>query len=89
VHLGFRHKVTQKDIEEELIQGVSAILSRDNPRPLTSETPLMELGMDSLGLIEIFVFIEKRFNLQLLDSGITKEDMGSIKSLASYIGTRV
>ena len=81
-------KLTDKDIEQELLKGISAIVSRDN-LDITPETSMVALGIDSLKLVEIFVFIEKNFNLQLLESGIAKQDLESIKSLASYVHSRI
>ncbi len=81
-------KMLLKEVEEKLIQGVAEIMSIENA-PITAETSLHELGIDSLGLVEIFVFIEKNFNLQLLESGLTKEDIKTIHSLAAYISKRI
>ena len=80
--------MNRKEIEDELINGISAIAAEEGGN-LTAETPLSERGIDSLMLVEIFVFIEKKFNLQLLESDIKKEDLESIRSLASYISSKV
>ena len=44
-----------------------------------------ELGMDSLGLVELFVFIEKEFKINLMESDISQEDIMKIDSLAKSI----
>jgi len=38
-----------------------------------------------MGLVELFVFIEKNFDLKLIESNVSKENLKSIKSLASFI----
>ncbi len=48
---------------------------------------LHEIGMDSLKLIELFVFIEKEFKVQVMESGISQEAMMKIDSLAQSIHT--
>lgn len=75
---------TSAEISAELIKGISAMLPEDAPA-LTPETALTEIGMDSLMLVEIFVLIEKRFGLKLLDSNIGYDDLKSISTLASFI----
>ncbi|HAR44982.1 MAG TPA: hypothetical protein DCS05_02100 [Nitrospiraceae bacterium] len=49
------------------------------------DQPFHELGIDSLGFVEILVFIEKTFKLQLIQSDLTRKDFESIRSLASFI----
>ena len=44
-----------------------------------------ELGVDSLSFVELLVFIEKTFNIKLMESGLTREDFRTIHSLASSI----
>ncbi len=82
------NKMSLEEIEEKLIQAVTDIMSLDKST-ITAQTPLPELGIDSLGLVEIFVFIESNFNLQLLESGLTREDIKTISALASYVNKRL
>ena len=72
------------EIRKELAGGVADILSRE-PSELDTGAMLFDLGMDSLGLVETFVFIEKSFGLRLLETGIKKENMESIDALSEYI----
>ena len=71
-------------IQNELLQAVADILSKE-PSELDASAMLFDLGMDSLGLVETFVFIEKQFGLKLLETGIQKENMESIAALSAYI----
>jgi len=80
--------VNQQEIEQELVRGLAPIVAGRAPT-LTAESTLTDLGIDSMGLIEIFIFIEKTFNLKLLESGIQREDLRSIRTLASYIASRI
>ena len=50
-----------------------------------ADMPLHELGVDSLGLVELFVFIEKQFGIVLMESGITQEDLRTVATLSARI----
>ncbi len=77
-------KENLKDIEEKLEKRLASILSI----PLTQVKPnslLHDLGVDSLSFVELLVFIEKEFNLKLMESAIDKEDFKTIHSLSLCI----
>jgi acyl carrier protein len=76
--------MTVQEIEATLIQGVAAITNTDKA-DVAPDKPFPELGIDSLGLVEILVFIEKTFKLQLIQSDLTRKDFETIQSLASFI----
>jgi len=78
-------KESHKVIEESLIREVAAILSRD-PGSVGPEVPLHEMGLDSLGFVELLVIIEKKFKIKLMESGLTRNDFRTIRSLSSKIG---
>ena len=71
-------------IEDRLINEVALILSQD-PSGIKPDIPLHELGLDSLGFVEILVFIEKAFGFKLMESSLKRENFRTIHSLASYI----
>ena len=79
--------MTSKDIEDNLIQGIASITNK-NKSSIASDIPFHKLGIDSLGFVEILVFIEKTFNLQLIESGLNKKDFETIHSLASFINKK-
>ena len=63
--------MTSKDIEEKLIEGISAIMSMDRSS-MAPDMPFKELGLDSLGFVEVLVFIEKTFKLNMVELDLTK-----------------
>lgn len=77
-------KMTLKDVEEKLISEIATILSVD-PSTVSVDSPLHTLGVDSLSFVELLVFIEKIFNLKLMETDLTREDFRTISSLASCI----
>jgi len=76
--------MTVEEIESSLIRGIASITSQAEAS-IAPDKPLHELGIDSLGFVEILVFIEKTFKLQLISSDLTKKDFETIGNLASFI----
>jgi acyl carrier protein len=76
--------MTIQEIENKLIEGISSITNKD-ASAVSADKPFHDLGIDSLGFVEILVFIEKTFMLKLIASDLTKEDFATIHSLATYI----
>ena len=52
---------------------------------ITAETPFESLGLDSFSIIEIVLFIERKFGLELPDGALTKENVYSASSLARCV----
>jgi acyl carrier protein len=80
--------MTIQEIEQQLIQGISSITNQELSA-ITPDKSFPDLGIDSLGFIEILVFIEKTFKLQLIASDLTRKDFETIHALASFISQRV
>ena len=80
--------MTKTEIEEKLTEGISAIMSMDKSS-MAPDVPFRELGLDSLGLVEVLVFIEKTFKLNLIELDLTKKDFETINSLASFISKKL
>ena len=76
--------MTLENIEDKLIHGIASITSKDKSS-IAVDVPFNKLGIDSLGFVEILVFIEKTFTLQLIESGLNRKDFETIHSLASFI----
>ncbi len=76
--------MTAQEIENILIQGISSIKNLV-PNEITPDKPFHDMGIDSLGFVEILVFIEKNFKLELIASDLTKQDFETVHSLASFI----
>lgn len=70
--------------EEILTREVAGLLAIE-PTAISAEMTLQELGFDSLKLVELLVVIEKEFNVNLMETGITQDDFKNICSLAARI----
>jgi acyl carrier protein len=80
--------MTIQEIENTLIQGISSITNQD-ASAVSPDVPFPDLGIDSLGFIEILVFIEKTFKLPLIATDLTRKDFETIHALASFINGKV
>lgn len=76
--------MTQEEIVQQLIHEVAVIRSLE-PASIHPEAPLHELGIDSLGLVELLVFVEKKFSLNLLQAGLSRQHLRSLSSIAQGI----
>ncbi len=75
------------EIEKRLTGTVSSITGLE-AAAIPAEAPLHTLGIDSLGLVEVIVSIEKDFGLRLIEHNLSKEDFSSIRSLAAFISAK-
>ena len=47
---------------------------------------LLEAGiLDSFGIVEMITYIESEFDIEIPDEDMTKEKLGSIQKMATYI----
>ena len=80
--------MTVQEIENRLIQGIASISNRDASEILPDK-PFHELDIDSLGFVEILVFIEKTFKLELIASDLAKQDFENVHRLAQSISRKL
>lgn len=77
-----------KDIEDKLIEGLASITLQEKSS-IEADMPLHQLGIDSMGFVELLVFIENTFNLKLIELDLTKKDFETIRSIASFISRKL
>ncbi len=51
---------------------------------VTSDTELSEIGVDSFSLMELVLFIERQFALELPAEALTPENIASVGTLSAY-----
>ncbi|OQK16280.1 hypothetical protein AU255_14410 [Methyloprofundus sedimenti] len=56
---------------------------------VTSDTALSEIGVDSFSLMELVLFIERQFGLELPAEALTPENITSVGTLSSYCVARL
>jgi acyl carrier protein len=79
--------MTDQSVQQQLVNRVAGILSVDSAAVNVS-APLHTLGLDSMRLVEILVFVEKQFGIDLMDSSLTREDIHTIEALARTVEGR-
>ena len=72
------------NIAEQLVEFIKANLVGEGVE-VTHDTPFEKLGLDSFSLIEIILFVERKFGLTLPDKELNKENLYSAGSLARCI----
>ncbi len=76
-----------KKIQTGLAQRIADILSVET-ESVDVDAPLHTLGIDSMRMVEILVFIEKEYGVDLMGAGLRREDMESIAALARSVESK-
>ena len=78
------NKPIEADIVQRLTEESAAILNL-RVEEIGAHTPLASIGMDSLNLVALLVFIEKNYGVNLVKAGLGNEDLRTIGALAACI----
>lgn len=73
---------------EEIQTGIQTYICRDlgaDIHTLDPETPLADLGIDSMALLKILLFVEERFGVYLPDEALTTKNLYNLSSLSAAI----
>ncbi len=76
--------VDKTDIENDLVAEIAVILGMDEG-DVTPGTSLESLGMDSIRLVELLIFIEKQYGVRLMDVGFDRDSLRDAASLAACV----
>ncbi len=71
-------------IEDRLCTEIQVLLALE-PGGIQPETTLQSLGMDSLRLVSLLIAVEKTFGINLMEAGLKREALQSVRSLAAAI----
>ena len=64
-------------------------MSKYNYATLPRDQSLLEIGViDSYGVVELISFLETNWNIEIADAEITKEKLGSIYKMTSFVAAR-
>jgi len=69
----------------ETLKDRVALLTGNAADRIATDQPLHLLGLDSMGFVDLLVFIEKQFSLSLMTSGLAQSDFASLDVLAERI----
>ncbi|NWG13812.1 MAG: acyl carrier protein [Acidobacteria bacterium] len=75
------------DRKTELMEFVKEELLHGRKSDLRDDEDLLSAGIiDSLGILQLVGFVEKRYGVQVPDEDVVYENFHSIRALADYLG---
>lgn len=79
------------DIERDLRQFIADnFILDDQAGELAGDASLTQAGvLDSMGVLELIMFIEERFGIQVPDEDTLPENLDSIDRIVRYLGGRL
>jgi acyl carrier protein len=77
-------------IEEQIRDYIATnMLFSDNGYPYEDGVSFLEEGIvDSTGVLELILFVEETFGVQVADEDVTPDNFDSVAQLAGYIRTK-
>lgn len=76
-------------VEEILRQHIAETILFKNDYPYQDTDSFMENGvLDSMNVIELVMFLEQKFGIQVADSEIIPDNFDSIGQLASFVKSK-
>ena len=76
--------MTEQEIETKLI-GQLAILLGAAADEIKSDSQLQSMGMDSMRFVELFIFIEMEFGVELMSTHMQRSDLETPQAMAASI----
>ena len=76
--------LTLSSIEDRLCTEIQVLLAIE-PGSIQPETTLQSLGMDSLRLVSLLITVEKTFGINLMEIGLKRETLQSVRTLAAAV----
>jgi len=77
------------DIEQPIVEYISGLVTEAGGAPIDRETLLLESGvLDSINLVRLVQFVEKRFNIDIPDTDIREDLFESSATVAAYVSQR-
>lgn len=77
----------EQSVQQQLVSRVAGILGVEADA-VDVTAPLHTLGLDSMRMVEMLVFIEQQFGTDLMDENLTREDLHTIEALARTVERR-
>jgi acyl carrier protein len=78
-----------KALRTRLIELVERLLAqRSVSRPVSADDALTEVGVDSLGMVNLMLAIEAEFDIMIAPADITPENLRSVATIEALIARR-
>ena len=80
----------QNDIKESIRAYIAEnILFSDNGYPYADDASFLEEGIvDSMGIMELVMFVDERFGVTVEDEELVPDNFDSVSKLAAYIQSK-
>jgi acyl carrier protein len=76
------------DIEPIVRNLMSELVGGINPTTFDLETTIRQLGLDSLGMINLLIRIESEFELVIPEQDFVPENFGTTRAIIDYLRRR-
>ena len=78
------------DIEKPIVEYICFLVAESGGAPVDRNTRLLEAGaLDSISLVRLVQFVEKRFKIDIPDTDIREDLFESAATVAAYVSQRV
>ncbi len=75
------HEFNPDTLAGDLLSFIRSRILADNV-DFSVDTPLQKVGIDSVSLLEILLYLERQFDIYIADESLTAENISSVKQLA-------
>ncbi len=82
------HEFTAEDLARDLLYFIRSTILVENA-DFTSDTPLDKVGIDSVSLLEILLYLERQFDIYIADENLKPENISSVRRLAATAYTAI
>jgi acyl carrier protein len=77
----------QESLEQQLVQLVSERLLETQPG-FGADSNLYDSGLDSMAIMQLLILIEEEYGVALPESELTRQNFGTVRSVAGLIRAR-
>ncbi len=78
-------EIQATEIEQELRSYLTEEFLFGRSEALTDDVPLLGNIVDSQGVIELIMFVQQRFKIEVADDEVTTENFATVKSVVAFI----
>ena len=75
------HEFNADTLAGDLLAFIRSRILADNV-DFSVDTPLQKVGIDSVSLLEILLYLERQFDIYIADESLTAENISSVRQLA-------
>jgi len=75
------HEFNVDTLAGDLLSFIRSRILADNV-DFSVDTPLEKVGIDSVSLLEILLYLERQFDIYIADESLTAENISSVRRLA-------